>query len=240
MPGIYDNEAFFAAYGEMLRSREGLSAAGEWSRFRGLFPGLEGKRVLDLGCGYGWHCAYAARMGADSVLGLDASEKMIGKARAEHSAPTIRYEVRSLDGYDYPPEDYDLVLSNLALHYVEELTAVYEKVWRTLKKGGCFLFNMEHPVFTAGVNQDWAYNQEGKTLHWPVDDYYKPGPRKTKFLGQTVVKQHHTLTQIVNPLLHMGFRLTDLEEAMPPESMQAELPDEMRRPMMLLVKAVKD
>ncbi len=81
MPGIYDNEAFFAAYGEMPRSREGLSAAGEWSRFRLLFPRLEGKRVLDLGCGYGWHCEYAARMGAAFVLGLDISEKMIEKAR---------------------------------------------------------------------------------------------------------------------------------------------------------------
>ena len=55
-----------------------------------------------------------------------------------------------------------------------------------------------------------------------------------------MVKQHHTLTQIVNPLLQMGFRLTALEEAVPPEAMRAELPDEMRRPMMLLVKAVKD
>jgi hypothetical protein len=29
VPGIYDNEAFFTAYGEMSRSREGLSAAEE-------------------------------------------------------------------------------------------------------------------------------------------------------------------------------------------------------------------
>ncbi len=172
MPGIYDNEAFFAAYGEMLRSREGLSAAGEWSRFRGLFPGLEGKRVLDLGCGYGWHCAYAARMGAAFVLGLDISEKMIEKARAEHSAPTIRYEVGDLASYSYPPETYDLVLSNLALHYVEDLTAVYRTVFRALRPGGCFLFNIEHPVFTAGVGQDWVYDGAGNALYWPVDGYY--------------------------------------------------------------------
>ena len=172
MPGIYDNEAFFAAYGEMLRSREGLSAAGEWSRFRGLFPGLEGKRVLDLGCGYGWHCAYAARMGAAFVLGLDISEKMIEKARVEHSAPAIRYEVGDLASYSYPPETYDLVLSNLALHYVEDLTAVYRTVFRALRPGGCFLFNIEHPVFTAGVGQDWVYDGAGNALYWPVDGYY--------------------------------------------------------------------
>ena len=128
--------------------------------------------MLDLGCGYGWHCAYAARMGAAFVLGLDISEKMIGKARAEHSAPSIRYEVGDLASYSCPPETYNLVLSNLALHYVEDLTAVYRTVFRALRPGGCFLFNIEHPVFTAGVGQDWVYDGAGNALYWPVDGYY--------------------------------------------------------------------
>lgn len=52
----YDNEKFFEEYAKMSRSREGLSAAGEWHQFKQMFPDLHGKRVLDLGCGYGWHC----------------------------------------------------------------------------------------------------------------------------------------------------------------------------------------
>ena len=56
----YDNSVFFAKYGEMLRSKKGLSGAGEWREFQKLLPGFAGKRVLDLGCGYGWHCSYAA------------------------------------------------------------------------------------------------------------------------------------------------------------------------------------
>ena len=48
----YENEAFFQQYAEMSRSREGLSAAGEWHQLKPLFPPLEGKSVLDLGCGY--------------------------------------------------------------------------------------------------------------------------------------------------------------------------------------------
>ena len=56
-----------------------------------------------------------------------------------------------------------------------------------------------------------------------------------------MIKQHHTLTQILNSLLKCGFQIEAVEEAMPPENM-LHLPgmrDEMRRPMMLLVKAVK-
>jgi hypothetical protein len=57
-----------------------------------------------------------------------------------------------------------------------------------------FLLNIEHPAFTAGVNQDWIYDPNGKPQYWPVDDYFYPGKRVTQFLGQNVTKQHHTLT----------------------------------------------
>ena len=62
----------------------------------------------------------------------------------------------------------------------------------TLKVGGYFLFNIEHPTFTAGVNEDWIYDENGKPKYWPIDNYYYPGERETNFLGHRVIKQHHT------------------------------------------------
>jgi len=238
---LYDNEKFFAAYAEMPRSKGGLAAAGEWHQLRPLFPDLAGKRVLDLGCGYGWHCKYAADMRAAQVLGLDVSEKMLERARRENPHPNITYARCGIEEYGYPAEACDLVVSNLALHYVEDLEGVYRNVWRTLAPGGVFLFNIEHPVFTAGIREDWVYDGAGAPLYWPVDNYYYPGPRETVFLGETVQKQHHTLTQILNPLPRLGFRLEAVEEAMPPEDLRAlpGMADEMRRPMMLLVRAKK-
>jgi len=56
-----------------------------------------------------------------------------------------------------------------------------------------------------------------------------------------VKKQHHTLTQILGGLLKTGFRLEAVEEAQPPADM-LDIPgmaDELRRPMMLLVRAKK-
>ena len=47
---IYDNSEFFAAYAEMGRSKDGLKADGEWHQLQPLFPKLQGKKVLDLGC----------------------------------------------------------------------------------------------------------------------------------------------------------------------------------------------
>ncbi len=235
----YDNDKFFEEYAKMARSTQGLQGAGEWHQLKPLFPPLQGKAVLDLGCGYGWHCKFAAEQGASEVLGLDLSRKMIREAEKRNRSEHIQYRVCGIEEYEYPENRWDCVVSNLALHYIEDIEMIFQKVFRTLKPRGIFIFNIEHPVFTAGVGQDWIYTEEQTPLYWPVDEYFKPGKRNTCFLGCDVVKQHHTLTQILMGLLNHGFELKVVEEAEPPEEM-LDIPgmkDELRRPMMLLVKA---
>lgn len=236
---IYDNEDFFEAYAHMGRSTGGIESAGEWYALKPLIPDLKGKRVLDLGCGYGWHCKYAADNGAEVVLGIDGSEKMIEQAQNRNFDNKIEYRVGEIQKYDYPKEKYDFVISNLALHYIDDLDEIYKKVHDTLREDGVFLFNIEHPVFTSGVEQKWHCDENGNILHWPVDNYYIPGERTTDFLGHTVKKYHHTLTQIVMGLINTGFVIEALSEAGPSEEMAPYMPDELRRPMMLLVKARK-
>lgn len=241
MDNIYDNKAFYDAYAKMPRSKDGLKSAGEWHQLQPLFPPLQGKSVLDLGCGYGWHSKYAADQGAKSVLGIDLSERMIVEARQRNSAANIVYRVCGVEDYDYPENAYDLVISNLVLHYVADLDSVFGKVFQTLKMGGIFLFNIEHPVFTAGIHEDWLYDENGAPTAWPVDNYFYPGERQTLFLGQRVAKQHHTLTQILMGVINAGFKLEHVEEAQPSKEMLhiPGMKDELRRPMMLLVKAEK-
>ncbi len=241
MNNEYDNERFFEEYAKMPRSKDGLSAAGEWRQLKPLFPPLVGKTVLDLGCGYGWHCSFAAEQGAVKVLGLDLSRKMIEEAKRRNAEKRIEYRVCGIEEYEYPENKWDCVVSNLALHYIADLDKIFQKVYQTLKPGGNFLFNIEHPVFTAGVGQDWVYTAEGKPQYWPIDNYFIPGERSTHFLGCEVVKQHHTLTQIMMGLLDNGFELEAVKEAEPPEEMMhiPGMKDELRRPMMLLVKAKK-
>lgn len=242
MPNEYDNEVFFARYAQMDRSKGGLEAAGEWHQLKPLFPPLDGMTVLDLGCGYGWHCKHAADHGALKVLGIDLSEKMLAEAAQRNHDEKIRYRHCGIEAYEYPEGAWDVVVSNLALHYIEDLEQVFRNVWRTLRPGGTFLFNIEHPVFTSGVHQDWTYREDGTPKYWPVDDYFRPGQRVTRFLGCEVIKQHHTLTQILMGLLHCGFTLEVVEEVQPSVEM-LDIPgmkDELRRPMMLLVRAKKE
>ena len=116
------------------------------------------------------------------------------------------------------------------------------KTTKRIASASAAMGGVDAVVFTAGVGQDWVYDSDGAPLYWPVDDYFRPGERKTHFLGCDVAKQHHTLTQILNGLLERGFALTAVEEAMPPREM-LDIPgmkDELRRPMMLLVRAQKN
>ena len=124
----FDNETFFEEYAKMARSVDGLEAAGEWHQLRPLFPALEGKTVLDLGCGYGWHCMYAAEHGAEQVIGFDPSEKMIAVARGKNKSQRIIYQIGSMETMDYPNESFDVVFSSLALHYVEDYAGVCRMV----------------------------------------------------------------------------------------------------------------
>lgn len=240
MNNAYDDAGFFEKYAQMLRSREGLHGAGEWHQLKPLFPILQGKNVLDLGCGYGWHCKYSVEKGAAQVLGIDLSQKMIEEAKRRNMARGIEYRVCGIEEYEYPDNRWDFVISNLVLHYIDDIVQIFQKVHKTLKPNGVFLFNIEHPVFTSGVGQDWIYSEEGKPQYWPIDNYFIQGERKTQFLGCDVVKQHHTITQILMGLLKNGFEIEVVEEAEPPKEMMniPGMENELRRPMMLLVKAI--
>lgn len=237
----YDNEEFFKKYSQMSRSVLGLKGAGEWKALKKILPDFSGKTVLDLGCGYGWHCRYAAEHGASDVLGIDISRRMLETAREKNSAGQIEYRQTAMEDLSFTDGSFDIVFSSLAFHYVKDFTPLAASISRWLTPGGSFVFSVEHPVFTAYGNQDWYYDESGNILHFPVDRYYYEGEREAVFLGERVIKYHRTLTTYLTVLLENGFELRHIIEPQPPEEMM-DIPgmrDEMRRPMMLLVGAVK-
>ena len=241
----YDDQEFFDRYAEMARSRKGLSGAGEWPVLKEMLPDLQGCRMLDLGCGYGWHCRYAVDQGASAVVGIDISERMLQKAQNEtgRMIPRITYVRTAMEDVCFPPESFDVVISSLAFHYVKDLQPLFRAVFRMLALGGKFVFSCEHPLFTAYGSQDWYHDEQGKHPAFFLSiTIFMEGKRDALFLGEQVIKYHHTLSAYLHGLRQAGFNLNDVQEPMPTPQMIAEdeeMRNELRRPMMLIVSAEK-
>ncbi|HTV44720.1 MAG TPA: class I SAM-dependent methyltransferase [Stellaceae bacterium] len=236
---IYDDAGFFAGYCRLARSVEGLAGAPEWPALQALLPDLRGASVLDLGCGFGWFCRWARREGAADVLGVDVSENMLARARADTADPAIRYVRADLEDFEPPGMQFHLVYSSLALHYLENLAALIGRVARLLVPGGNLVFSVEHPIFTAPTNPGWSEAAAGHRS-WPVDAYLDEGPRRTNWLVTGVVKQHRTIATYLNLLIGCGLVLRHVAEWGPSAEQIAVHPewaDERRRPPFLLVAA---
>ncbi len=233
---IYDQPAFFEGYSSLPRSVHGLAGAAEWESVRALLPDLQGRRIVDLGCGFGWFSRYAADAGAADVLGLDLSENMIARARAETQSPAVRYEIADLDRLELPEGGFDFAYSSLAFHYIADFDRLIRTIYAALVSGAPFVFTIEHPLYMAPSAPDWA-EVGGRTV-WPVDGYLVEGPRTTDWLAKGVVKHHRTLGTTLNALIAAGFAIRHVEEWRPNEAQLAAHPEwriELNRPMFLLI-----
>jgi trans-aconitate 2-methyltransferase len=118
------------------------------------------KRVLDLGCGDGKITAeITRRVPNGSVLGIDKSEDMIRFAQ-EHYRPEVfpNLTFMLLDARNlYFDQEFDVVFSNEALHWIEDHPSVLHKIRGSLKAGGRELPRWAdkgtHPVFSRYLIQ---------------------------------------------------------------------------------------
>lgn len=238
---IYDNPQFFKGYKHLRDLDTGLNGVLEVPAMRALLPDLAGKHVLDLGCGFGDFARYARKQGAVAVTAVDLSQKMIEQAIQLTSDTHVQYVQHAIESYIPQADSFDLVVSSLALHYIEDYAQLTRLVYASLTPGGQFVFSVEHPVCTAN-SLGWVQDSDGTRLHWPLDRYAEQGQRQTTWFVDGVIKFHRTLQTYVNTLLAAGFRLDHFGEPTPLEAFVQARPtlhDELRRPPFLLLAASK-
>lgn len=238
---IYDDASFFEGYRALRHADSGLNGALEFPELQRLLPDLTGLRILDLGCGFGDFARFARTRGAAAVTAVDVSSRMLAEARARTDDPAITYLHRSIEAYQAAPCSFDLVVSSLALHYIEHYAAVIERIYAMLKSNGRFVFSVEHPICTA-YPAGWVRDDGGRKQHWPVDRYRQEGRRDTRWFVDGVIKYHRTVETYVNTLLKAGFTLTHLGEPAPVPEVLAARPDlesDCRRPPFLFLSVLR-
>lgn len=163
---IYDDECFFEGYKKIRQNEINANTLFEIPELFALLPDLNGKTILDMGCGFGEHCTKFVELGAATVVGIDISKKMLEVAEAENGHPSISYIHMPIEEISKLHKKFDIVISSLAMHYVENYEAVVRDVYQLLKDGGIFVFSQEHPLTTCFSSGDrWTKDENGKKLY---------------------------------------------------------------------------
>ena len=118
-----------------LQMRDGISLIKKTSL-------VEGSMVLDLGCGTGNLTAVLAeKVGPTGrVTGIDPNRERIYVAKENITSSNVSFV--EADGETFPEDQYDLVLSNYVLHWIEKKEAVFKRVHDNLRPGGQFVFTL--------------------------------------------------------------------------------------------------
>jgi phosphoethanolamine N-methyltransferase len=103
---------------------------------------LEGKRVLDIGCGTGGATLFIAeRFGAD-IVGVDVEAGVVAKAASAAAARGLaeraRFETIAPGPFPHADRSFDAVFSKDALIHIADKRALAQEIFRVLKPGGVF------------------------------------------------------------------------------------------------------
>jgi SAM-dependent methyltransferase len=131
--------------------------------------------VLELGCGTGSFTRALAYSGAD-IVAIDVSPELLEIARADYSAPNVRYEIQNASALGYPDAVFDSVVGSSILHHLEIEEALRE-IYRVLKPRGTIYFtepNMLNPQIAVQKNVAWVKRKLGDSpdetafFRWPL------------------------------------------------------------------------
>lgn len=238
-PRFYDDDGVFATYMRHRAGDESPNDTMEKPDLLELIGEVAGLRVVDLGCGDAEIGRELLAAGCDGYIGVEPSQNMLGAARAKLAGASGEVVGATIEGWEYPPAAFDLAISRMALHYVDDIAAACRQVFRTLRVGGLFVFSVEHPVLTS-CDRGWPEGSQRQD--WIVDDYHVSGRRVTRWLGQEVVKYHHTVAEYFGALTGAGFVVEGLREGRPRRELfvrEETYARRLRIPVMLLLAARK-
>jgi SAM-dependent methyltransferase len=171
---------------------------------------VEGRRILDLGCGVGHNAVVLAQQGA-KVLGVDPDHVLLSRARERAEAAEVRVELHQSALADLPfirSDSVDAALSVMALATAEDLARVFRQVHRVLKPEAQLVASFPHPAAAL-------FDPEGSDPLRAVHPYQQTAPITWHDGARTVVDHPRTIGEIFTTLQRASFVVDHVVEPVP-------------------------
>jgi SAM-dependent methyltransferase len=127
-----------------FRNRTGLSPAD-----------LDGKNVLDAGCGMGRYLRIAAESSAELIVGLDLSRAVVAARELTGNLPRVCLVRGDLLRLPFDTESFDVIYSLGVLDHTPSPRAAFRALARLLKPGGWIVI--------------WVYPRERPVVEWIIN-----------------------------------------------------------------------
>jgi SAM-dependent methyltransferase len=191
---------------------------------------LNGLKVLDAGCAAGWYTEYLLQKGSTPTA-IDISPEMVEatKRRTRGRANVLCRDLS--DNLPFEDDSFDIIISSLTLHYLENWHKTFLEFSRTLKTDGILLYSVHHPFMDISLSQTKEYFKTEL-----LTDYWKKGEESIE-----VLFYRRPLQNILN-ITSQFFSLDSLIEPLPTEEFKEKNFESyerlLQKPNFLIIKAV--
>lgn len=208
--------------------------------FFAMLPDVTGLRGVDIGCGNGDNTRLVAERGA-RMTGVDIAPRFIEIARETEAADPrgIDYHCASAVDLPFPDGVFDFAVAFMSLMDVPELECVLAEAYRVIRPGGFLQFSITHPCSDVPHRRK-VRNADSEAIAFELGGYFAgstfqintwhfgaaPSEARAPYPPFRQAFLHHTLSEWLNTLLHVGFSLERMEEPHPDPDTLARHPAE--------------
>ncbi|NEO40915.1 MAG: alpha/beta fold hydrolase [Moorea sp. SIOASIH] len=148
-------------YDQFKGSNEATYAIGEKASFLKALGNIQGKKILDLGCGAGFYTQLLKKKGAAKIVGVDISEEMIRVAREKEEQTQLGVEYLVFDVAEMPKlGSFDLVTAVGLFHHAKDrdhLLKIFLRIYNNLAKNGRLIALTANPDFYPNKSDTSKY-----------------------------------------------------------------------------------
>jgi ubiquinone/menaquinone biosynthesis C-methylase UbiE len=168
---------------------------------------IDGKRVLDAGCGMGWFVEYLSERNPNGdVYGIDIAEPAIATGRRHGATGLI---VGSIDRPPFPDESFDYVACEEVIHHTPDPAASLRELVEILKPGGTFTMYLYKQKPLVRETADKIIRE--KTTEMTVEECLEFSEKMAK-MGQAFYELDETIEVPEVPTLGIEGGTYDLHE----------------------------